>query len=107
MARYVRLSTIAYKPVEAGEDFAERTREKMAADLELAAQAKPDLVAFPEFSTVMGLGKEAWTEGAEPIPGPTTDRLAEVAVKHRMNQTVSAMGRVQLADYPPGSGLFE
>ena len=89
MARYVRLSTIAYKPVEAGENFAERTRDKMAADLELAAQARPDLVAFPEFCTVMGLGTEAWTEGAEPIPGPTTDRMAELAVKHKMNVAVA------------------
>jgi predicted amidohydrolase len=87
MARWVRVSTIAYQPVAAGENFMVRQREHLAAMAEMAAQArpKPDLVVFPEFCNVMGLPSlEAQLEAAEPIPGPTTDRLAEVAAKHRM-----------------------
>ncbi|MCD6362035.1 MAG: carbon-nitrogen hydrolase family protein [Armatimonadetes bacterium] len=85
MARYVRVSTIAYQAVEQGDNFMERQRDKICADLELAAQAKPDLVALPEFCNVLGLGSDQWTEAAEPIPGPTSDRVAEVAAKHGMN----------------------
>lgn len=85
MARYVRLSTIAYQPVEAGDKWAERTRDKICADLELAAQAKPDLVALPEICNAMGMPGNKWVEAAEEIPGPTSDRVAEVAAKHKMN----------------------
>ena len=85
MARYVRLSTIAYQAVEQGDNFMERQRDKLCANLELAAQAKPDLVALPEFCNVAGLGSDQWTEAAETIPGPTSDRIAEVAAKHKMN----------------------
>ncbi len=85
VARYVRLSTIAYQPVEPGDNFMERQRDKMCADLELAAQARPDLVAFPEFCNVMGLPSQAWVDAAEPIPGPTSDRIAEVAARHKIN----------------------
>lgn len=83
MARLIRVSTIAYRPVEAGDDWMPRTRAKMASMLEEAARAKPDLVALPEFCNVLGLGDEAY-DLAEPIPGPTTDACAEVAAKHRM-----------------------
>jgi predicted amidohydrolase len=86
MARWVRVSTVAYQPVEAGDHFLERQREKIAQLAELAAQArpKPDLIAFPEVCTTLGMGGDlaAQVEAAEPIPGPSTDRLAEVAAKH-------------------------
>jgi beta-ureidopropionase len=84
LARPVRVSTIAYRPVEPGDDWMPRTRAKMAALLEEAARARPDLVALPEFCNVLGLGDEAYNL-AEPIPGPTTDACAEVAAKHRMH----------------------
>ncbi len=83
MARYIRVSTIAYDPVPAGDDFAERTRAHMAELAEEAARAKPDIVCFPEFVNVLGLGDEAY-ELAEPIPGPTTDAMAAIARKHSM-----------------------
>jgi predicted amidohydrolase len=83
MARLIRVSTIAYSPVEKGDNWLERTHDKMAALLEEAARAKPDIVCFPEFCTVLGLGDEAY-EMAEPIPGPTSDRMAEIARKHSM-----------------------
>jgi len=83
MARMVRVSTIAYQPVEPGDGWLERTHERMEALLEEAARAKPDLVCFPEFCPVMGLGEKA-LEMAEPVPGPTTQRMGEAARRHAM-----------------------
>lgn len=84
MAKYVRLSTIAYKPVEPGPNWQERTYDKICADLELAAQARPDLVALPECCNRMGSPAEQKEELRETVPGPLTDRVAEIAAKHRM-----------------------
>ena len=83
MARCIRVSTIAYDPVAAGDDFMDRTRAHMAERLEEAARAKPDLVCFPEFVNVLGLGDEAY-DMAEPIPGPTTDAMGAIARNHGM-----------------------
>lgn len=85
MARWVRVSTVAYPPVEAGDHFLERQRDRIIEYAEMAAQArpKPDLVAFPEICVQMGMGSlEAEVGAAEPVPGPSTDRLAEVACRH-------------------------
>jgi predicted amidohydrolase len=84
LARNVRVSTIAYRPVEPGDNWMPRTRDNIAAMLEEAARAKPDLVALPEFCNVLGLSMEGCIENAEPIPGPTSDVVAEIAAKHRM-----------------------
>jgi len=84
MARYVRLSTIAYKPVEPGPNWQERSYEKICADLELAAQAKPDLVALPECCNRIGAPPEDKEPLRETVPGELTDRVGEVAAKHKM-----------------------
>ncbi len=88
MARPVRVTTIACKGAEPGDNFSERTRDEMAKYLELAAQARPDIAAFTEFSNVLGIkfgdDGEKLADWAEPIPGPTTDRMAEIADKHNM-----------------------
>lgn len=87
MARNIRVSTVSYRGVSLGDRYRERTRDQMAASLEAAAQAKPDLVVFPEFCNVAGIhfgeGGEALADWAEPVPGPTTDRMAELAAAHR------------------------
>ncbi len=99
MARPVRISTIAYNNVEWGDDFAERTRDEMAKYLEMAAQAKPDLVLFPECCTTIGVpsepgkGRERYETWAETVPGPTTDRMAELADKHNMYVVVPLIER--------------
>ena len=95
MAKYVRVSTIAFRGPEFGDGktYSARTRDLMAKQLELAAQAKPDLVVFPEFCNVQAVNwgpkGERLPELAETIPGPTTDRMAEIAAKHRMYVAVS------------------
>lgn len=93
MARFVRVSTIAYQEVEAGDRFQERTRDKMANYLELAARAKPDLVTLPETFNLGGIPFEQWRDLAETIPGPLTDRAAEIAAKHRMYVCVPTLER--------------
>jgi hypothetical protein len=90
MARPVRVSTLAYNGVQWGDNYAERARDAMAQCLQLAAGNKPDLVAFTEWCNVLGVpigqdeGQETLADWAEPIPGPTTDRLAEIADRHNM-----------------------
>ena len=84
MARNVRVSTIAYQPVEAGDNWIGRTRDKIASLLEEAARAKPDLVALPEFCNALGLSMEQAIADAEAIPGPTSEVVSEIAAKHRM-----------------------
>jgi len=84
LARNVRVSTIAYQPVEAGDNWIGRTRDKIASLLEEAARAKPDLVALPEFCNALGLSMEQAIADAEAIPGPTSEVVSEIAAKHRM-----------------------
>jgi hypothetical protein len=84
MAKHVRLSTIAYKPVEPGPDWQERTYDKICSDLEVAAQARPDLVALPECCNRMGSPAEEKEELRETVPGPLTDRVGEIAARHAM-----------------------
>ncbi len=96
MARWIRVSTVAYIPPEQGDDFMDRQRDHIASMIDVAAQAtpKPDLVVFPEFCNVLGLPTfEAQLEAAEPIPGPTWDRVAEKARKHKTNVVLSMIER--------------
>lgn len=51
--------------------------------LDEAAAAGADFAALPEMFTFMG-AKEEYTDAAEAIPGPVTDRLASKADEHDM-----------------------
>jgi beta-ureidopropionase len=82
MARFIRVSTIAMSGVEAG-DYKVKVREKMVADLELACQAKPDLIALPETFNMGGYAWEDWPDNADTIPGPLFDAAAEMAAKYK------------------------
>lgn len=93
MARHIRVTTIAYAGVEPGADFQARTRDKMADYLEQAALARPDLVILPETFNLNGLPFSEWPEAAETIPGPLTDRAAEIAARHRMYVCVPTLER--------------
>ena len=83
MAKPTRVSTVAFRGVEPGPKYAERTREALAGALEQAARAKPALVAFPEFFL------QGWTPSADlekhekdiliEIPGPEVAKLGEKA----------------------------
>lgn len=86
MARPVRVSTIAFNTVEFGENYSERQRDALAEHVEMAAQAKPDIVALTEFCNVLAVNfsKEKLADWAESVPGPTTERMSELADKHNM-----------------------
>lgn len=83
MARYARITTVAYQAVSPGPRWIERTRDSLAEHLALAAQARPDLVVFPECLNCTGLPVDEWADMAETIPGPTFDRIAALAAEHR------------------------
>ena len=87
MARWIRVSTIAYPPVEAGDDFMKRQRQRICelAEMAASAQPSPDLIAFPEFCTVLGMPGTTQDRlaHAEPIPGPTTEMLSEIARRYK------------------------
>ena len=61
------------------------TVEKMLDFLDVAGRRGSELVVLPEVWTGLGFStEEAYVELAEPIPGPTTDLLADKAKKHGM-----------------------
>jgi len=71
-ARNVRITTIRLRP---------KVADPVAAFLQLArTEVKPqtDVILLPEGITVVGTGK-AYASVAETIPGPTTERLADLA----------------------------
>jgi len=74
--RPVRLATIYCRPK--GTKSAEESVEKFAELVRKAAAQKPDFICLPEGITVIGTG-EKYVDVAEPIPGPTTARLGELA----------------------------
>lgn len=93
MARFIRVTTVAYQGVEQGEHFHRRTRDKMAEYIEQAALAKPDLVVFPETFNMGGIPWEQWPDNAEAIPGPLMDRACELAAKHKMYLCIPILER--------------
>lgn len=93
MARFIRVTSVAYAGVEPGEHFHRRTREKMADYLEQAALGKPDLVVFPETFGLGGIPFEQWPDSAESIPGPLIDRACEIAKKHKMYLCIPVLER--------------
>lgn len=78
--RKVTIATINLMPEKTG-SAEESVRQFLEAATRLAP-AKADVILLPEGITVVGTGK-SYAEVAEPIPGPTTARLGELArAKH-------------------------
>ncbi|MCX8037681.1 MAG: carbon-nitrogen hydrolase family protein [Candidatus Sumerlaeia bacterium] len=74
--RKVRLATVYCRPRNSPSP--EASVEKFAEMIRKAAEQKPDFICLGEGITVVGTNKK-YVEVAEPIPGPTTHRLAELA----------------------------
>jgi len=74
--RPVRLATIFCRPK--GTKSPQASVEKFAEMVRKAEEQKPDFICLPEGITVVGTGKK-YLDVAEPIPGPTTRRLGELA----------------------------
>lgn len=79
-ARRVRAMTVYLRPRNS-KSVAESV-EQFCRLAEAAATNHPDLVCLPEGITVVGTGK-SYAEVAEPVPGPTTERLGALAKKLR------------------------
>ena len=81
-ARPMTVSAIQITSDDAAKDA---TVERMMGFLDLAGRRGSELVVLPEIWTGAGLStEEAYLDLAEPIPGPTTDLLAEKARKYGM-----------------------
>ena len=79
-ARPMTVSAIQITSDDAAKDA---TIERMMGFLDLAGRRGSELVVLPEIWTGAGLStEEAYLDLAEPIPGPTTDLLAQKARKY-------------------------
>lgn len=76
--RLVRLAAAHFRP-EGGESTADNLR-MMEPIVAQAAAGKADLLVLGELITVHGIPRRA--SAAEPVPGPTTQRLGEMARKY-------------------------
>ncbi|PQO34966.1 carbon-nitrogen hydrolase family protein [Bremerella cremea] len=79
--RKVRLASINYQP--RGSRSAIESLDQCEPHIAKAAAQKADLAVLGEVLTTVG-NVESFEEVAEPIPGPTTKRLGELAKKYQM-----------------------
>ena len=80
MARKVRVATVAF--LYKGGPTPVHSRQRMADLLEQAVAERPDIIALPETFVSQGVPYTSLAEIAEPIPGPTTDLVADFARRH-------------------------
>ena len=76
--RLVRLGALHHRPPNGGDP--RKNVELLAKDVENAAEMKLDLLCLPEGITMVGTDK-TYVGAAEPIPGPSTERLGQAAAK--------------------------
>jgi predicted amidohydrolase len=74
--RIVRAMTVNHRP--RGLKSAAANVDSFAKIVRGAAGQKPDIVCLPEGMTVVGTGK-SYVDVSEPVPGPTTEKLGELA----------------------------
>jgi predicted amidohydrolase len=79
-ARAVRVMTVHHRPRNS--KSAAANVEEFAALIRQAAAQEPDIVCLPEGMTVVGTGMK-YADVAEKVPGPTTERLGEIAKELR------------------------
>ncbi len=79
--RIVRLATIHHRPKNSSGP--EENLRQFAKLIDQAAAGHADIVCLPEGATMVGTGLN-YVSASEPIPGPTTNFLGEVAKKHHM-----------------------
>lgn len=74
--RAVRVMTVHYRPKTVGSSA--ESVETFCALVEAAAAQKPDIVCLPEGISIVGV-RARFADVAEPIPGPSTQRLSRLA----------------------------
>ncbi|MEM3703623.1 MAG: carbon-nitrogen hydrolase family protein [Candidatus Bathyarchaeia archaeon] len=77
----IALCQLASEVVEKKENW-DANLEKAIECIEEAAKAKADLVVFPEMYMCNYMAQHESRYFAEPVPGPTTEKLADVAKKN-------------------------
>ncbi|HDS74496.1 MAG TPA: carbon-nitrogen hydrolase family protein, partial [Firmicutes bacterium] len=85
MARMARIVSISFPGIRGDMTPVERSRaavDDACRRIDEAAFGDPDLIVLPETFTGLGAGGDTFFTSAEPIPGPTTDALAEKARKY-------------------------
>jgi predicted amidohydrolase len=80
-ARQVRIGSVSLRPRQTG--GTEGSLKAFLAALDQVAQDKPDIVCLGEGITLIG-HSTSFANLAEPVPGPTTERLGEKARQHKM-----------------------
>ncbi len=87
--RPVRLATVNCRPHDSATPAA--SIEQFCQVVEQAGQKGADIVCLGEGVNLIGVYGKEYQDIAEPVPGPSTDRLAELARKHKM-YIVAALG---------------
>lgn len=77
--RRVKVATIRHQP--RGNKTAQANIEEFCAWIDRVAEQNPDIICLPEAMTMAGTGL-SYADVAEPIPGPTSRRLGQMAKKH-------------------------
>ncbi len=77
--RIVRVATIHHRP--RGNKRPSENIEEFCQWIDRVAKHKPDIICLPEAMTMVGTGLK-YADVAEPIPGPTSARLGEMARKY-------------------------
>jgi predicted amidohydrolase len=77
--RPVKIATVFHRPN--GNTSAQANVEEFGRWIDRAAREKPDVICLPEGTTMVGTGL-TYAQAAEPIPGPTSERLGEMAREH-------------------------
>jgi predicted amidohydrolase len=80
-SRMVNLATIHYRPQNSGSS--RENLEHFSRFITMAAENQADIVCLPEAITLVGTGK-TYIEVSEPVPGPSTEFLGNLARQHRM-----------------------
>lgn len=79
-ARNVKVATVRYRPSRSSGREENIRLFRDVIDKQLSGPA--DVILLPEGMTVVGTGKK-YAEVAEPVPGPTTAALADIAKTHK------------------------
>ncbi len=79
--RMVRIATIHHRPQEP--TSIQENLTQFAGFIDKAGEQKADIVCLPEGITVVSTGKN-YLEVSEPVPGPTTNFLGQLAKKYKM-----------------------
>lgn len=89
-SRMINLASIHFRPQKT--DSSRENLDLFAGYIKEAADKHADIVCLPEAITLVGTGK-TYSEVSEPIPGPATDFLGNIARQHQLYIVAGIMER--------------